>query len=306
MLSAVPASALAQPQDRQARTHFESGRSYYEQGRYDAALSEFQEAYRLASAERKPIMLFNIGQTQERLGHLPEAIASFRQYLSEFPQAEDRATVETRVQGLQDRLDATRIVVTANEDGASVLVDGAAVGTTPLAEPVRVTPGPHEIRVEKEGFRPFTLRVTVPVGEEVSAEADLASESAAAPPDDGAGATSPDPAPEEGGRFYTWIAAGLAGVAVAGGSVLGVLALGERDDANAAATGSSRAYDDAKSGAESMALFADVSFGVAVLAGGAAAALFFLEPGWGESETQANLVPVFTADATGLVATGRF
>lgn len=301
LLLFVPAVASAQPQDRIARTHFESGRSYYDQGRYAEALHEFQEAYRLASPDRKPIMLYNIGQTQERLGRLPEAIAALRQYLDENPDADDRPQVETRIENLQVRVDATRIALRANEDGASVLVDGAAVGTTPLAEAIRVTPGAHELRVEKEGFRAFSLRVTVPVGEEVAAEATLVSEAA---PASGQPATAA-PAASEGPRLYTWVAAGVAGAAAIAGGAFGFLALGRRDDANAEATGDRPTYDDARSSAETFALVADVSFGVAVVAAGTAIVLFTVEPGWGE-DAQAAVAPVLRADGGGVSFAGRF
>jgi len=297
-LVALPASALAQPQDRLARTHFDSGRSYYDQARYEEALHEFEEAYRLASPERKPLMLFNIGQTQERIGHLTDAMQSFRQYLEEAPDAEDRDAVETRIRTLQGRLDATRIAVTASEAGASVLVDGARVGETPL-EAVKVTPGAHEIRVEKDGFHPFALRVTVPVGEEVAAEANLVSEAGPAP------APSAPAEAAQGPRVYTWIAAAVAGAAIVGGSVLGVLALGSRDDANAEIRGDRATYDDARSSAEDLALFADVAFIVGGAAAAATVLLFVIEPGWGESEDTA-MAPLFVADGGGLSVAGRF
>jgi tetratricopeptide (TPR) repeat protein len=291
----APAIALAEPPDRQARLHFESGRSYYEQGRYDEALHEFEEAYRLASPASQPIMLFNVAQTQERIGRLSEAIDSFRRYLEASPRADDRAAIESRIQNLQSRLDATRIAITSSETGASVLVDGTAIGTTPLAESVRVTPGVHEIRVEKDGFHAFSLRVTVPVGEEVEAEANLVSE---AEPDVAAPAAVPGP------RVYTWVAAGIAGAALVGGTVLGLLALSSRDDANGLAHGERAAYDDARSSAESLALFSDVAFGVAAAAGVTAVVLFVIEPGWGESEVA--IAPTALAGGSGLSLTGAF
>lgn len=44
------------------------------------------------------------------------------------------------------------LVVSANETGATVKVDGTIVGTTPLEGRVALTAGPHALRVEKEGF----------------------------------------------------------------------------------------------------------------------------------------------------------
>ncbi len=53
------------------------------------------------------------------------------------------------------------IVVIASEDGAAVKVDGAQLGTTPLAQRLQVAGGPHVIRVEKEGFTSVQKQVKV-------------------------------------------------------------------------------------------------------------------------------------------------
>src|SRR5207344_535884 len=57
--------------DQQARTHFELGRGAYDEGRYRDAWAEFREAYRLS---QRPELLFNIGQTADRLGEDTDAL----------------------------------------------------------------------------------------------------------------------------------------------------------------------------------------------------------------------------------------
>ena len=42
---------------------------------------------------------------------------------------------------------------TARVDGSTVTLDGAAVGATPLAEPIEVNPGRHKLEVAHEGLR---------------------------------------------------------------------------------------------------------------------------------------------------------
>lgn len=271
----LPVITAAQPQDRLARTHYQAGSSYYEQGRWTDALQEFEVAYRLSSDARKPALLYNIGLTQERLGRLAEAIESFRRYLDGTPNARDRETLEERIRTLQARLDATSVALEVSEAGAHVEVDGQERGTTPLAEPLRVTPGEHEIRIAKEGFQSFSLRVTVPAGERVSAQATLVAEAVEAPPPPPP--PPPPQPPEPSGRTFTWIAGGVAGVAAIGGGLLGFFALRKRNAANEAADGDRQVWTASRNDAKRLALFADISFGVAVLAAAGAVVLFFVE-----------------------------
>ncbi len=54
--------------------------------------------------------------------------------------------------------------VTAAEPGAAVAVDGAPVGTTPLAAPIPLDLGTHTLTVRKEGFDPFEKSVEIAGG----------------------------------------------------------------------------------------------------------------------------------------------
>jgi len=92
------------------RAYFATGQSYFEKGRYQDALKEFSEAYRIA---RRPAFLFNIGVCHERLGELTEAISTFEQYLVEEPNARDRADVEARLGLLRERQRAAALAPTA-------------------------------------------------------------------------------------------------------------------------------------------------------------------------------------------------
>ncbi|MBI2898202.1 MAG: tetratricopeptide repeat protein [Deltaproteobacteria bacterium] len=314
----APIVSLAQPQDRRARSHFEAGSSYYDQGRYEEALREFEEAYRLAPDAQKPVMLFNMGQAQERLGRLGDAIDTFRRYLEIATDADDRGVVQERVQNLEARLQATAIVLNVSVAGARVLVDGQERGQSPLARPLLVTPGAHDIRIEKEGFQPFTLRVSVPAGEQVETDASLVALPPPPPPAPEPPPRAPEPPPPEPapappsprGRTYTWVAAAVAGGAAIAGGVLGFMALGKSDKANEAAEEGIDhvAYDDASSSARTLAVFADISLGLAVVAAGAAVVLYLVEgsSGSGESEARASPVPIVLDGGAGLGLAGAF
>lgn len=303
MIAVVPAAARAD--EPSARAHYASGRAYYDQGRYEDALREFEEAFRAAPDPQKAAMVFNVAQAQERLGRIGDAVASFQRYLELSPNAEDRSTVEERIRTLQGRLAETGIVLTASEAGARVFVDGQDSGTTPLAEPIRVAPGSHEVRVEKEGFRPFRLRVSVEAGRRVEAEVSLV-------PVERTPVRGPEAAPaatRSGPGALPWVLVGVAGVATVGGSILGILALGKSDAASDERAGDRDLYDDERANAESLALFADISFGAAVVAAGVSVVLFVAggSSPRGESPTTGSLraAPMVGRGGAGLVVAGE-
>lgn len=110
---ALPSVALAQDaapeltpeQIDRARNHFNAGLAYYEDGRWENAAREFEESYRIT---RHPDVLYNVAQSYDRLDRHDEAIAAYRGYLEQQPNASDRATVERRIEELEARVAAER------------------------------------------------------------------------------------------------------------------------------------------------------------------------------------------------------
>jgi Tfp pilus assembly protein PilF len=92
-------SAAAHADDSQlGRAHFQTGISYYDQGRYADALKEFEEAYRLS---KRVGFLYNIGVCQEKLGHDEEAATAFQGYLGSVADETERAQVQARIEALK-------------------------------------------------------------------------------------------------------------------------------------------------------------------------------------------------------------
>jgi len=88
--------------------HFQSGRSYFDQGRYEDAVREWQQAYRLSN---RTVLLVNIATAQERIFQFSDAIRSLERYLSVGGAEADqnRTTIETRItnlRALRDRMAA--------------------------------------------------------------------------------------------------------------------------------------------------------------------------------------------------------
>jgi hypothetical protein len=124
-----------------ARRRFQEGVKFFDQKRYEEARGAFLQAYAL---KRHPALLLNLAQSEIRSGHPAEAARHFSAYLREAPNASQLERSEAE-KGLREaRAKLGRIQVSAPA-GADVLVDGESVGTAPIAEPIDVTPGTHNI-----------------------------------------------------------------------------------------------------------------------------------------------------------------
>ncbi|HRI49748.1 MAG TPA: hypothetical protein PLW65_06160 [Pseudomonadota bacterium] len=80
-LAERPARAIALDDgcinDPVCRQHYDTALELFQDGRYEAALGEFQAAY---AQRQMPWLLVNIGRTLHRLGRLKEAIAHYERY----------------------------------------------------------------------------------------------------------------------------------------------------------------------------------------------------------------------------------
>ncbi len=103
------AQGSAPGRDDEAREVFERGRAAYARGEYEGALAAFQEAYELSE---RPELLYNIGQTADRLRRDREALEAFDGYLAALPDAPNRAEVDARARVLREQIardDALRV-----------------------------------------------------------------------------------------------------------------------------------------------------------------------------------------------------
>jgi len=166
-VSAQPAPAPGDvPADQEAKkaeakTLFEKGLKLYEQQAWDAALAEFM-ASRAAFPNRSATK--NAALCLRSLGRFDESIQMFESLVREFPDlAEaDRAFADRNITELRGLVGAVDVRV--SEPGATIVVDGKSVGTSPAA-PVRASAGTRVIRVYKEGFFPFDTRVEIAGGQ---------------------------------------------------------------------------------------------------------------------------------------------
>jgi tetratricopeptide (TPR) repeat protein len=99
---AKPASA--QPADEamgQAKQHFETGRNAYNAGDYVTAIREFKAAEALRPS---PLLDYNIGLANEKLGKRRVAVKYYHRYLDEQPNAANKAEVHQRITTLESEI----------------------------------------------------------------------------------------------------------------------------------------------------------------------------------------------------------
>lgn len=107
----APAPTAAEPpatiepsesqRDTEARALFEQGRTAFGEARFADALDLFRRAHTLSG---RHALLYNIGQSADRLRLDREALEAFERYLAEVPDAENRVEVETRVAVLRETI----------------------------------------------------------------------------------------------------------------------------------------------------------------------------------------------------------
>lgn len=98
-LVAARAEAQLSDEDR-ARIHFQTGTSYYDQGRYLDAAQQFRDSYRLSGRAH---LLLNVARCLELGERYGEAADALEEYLQAEPGAADRRTLEQRITSLRAR-----------------------------------------------------------------------------------------------------------------------------------------------------------------------------------------------------------
>jgi hypothetical protein len=100
------APAEAPPADdtlTRAKAHFEAGKNAYNAGDYTTAIREFKAAELLRPS---PILDYNIGLANEKLGKKRVAVKYYRRYLEQMPNATNRSTVEASIAQLEREIAA--------------------------------------------------------------------------------------------------------------------------------------------------------------------------------------------------------
>lgn len=180
-VAAAPAPAaapekppLAQSLTGMALAEYSAGVALFKDGDNAGAMARFEEAYKLSRDHR---LLWNVALCQRNLRRYVALLDTMRRLEQD---AGEQLSAEERQDIADLRKTAAAFVseieIAANEPGATVLVDGAAVGTTPLAKPVAVDLGERKVEVRKAGFQAFTRTLRIEGGGRIGVAALLARE----------------------------------------------------------------------------------------------------------------------------------
>ncbi|MCA9671349.1 MAG: PEGA domain-containing protein [Myxococcales bacterium] len=224
----------------EAKLHFNEAETAYRLGKYEKAIAEYEAAYK---ALPDAAFLFNIAQSyrqqyliDKKVGNLQRALALYKTYLRESKTPPNRTMVLKLIEELKSVLQAVQsesnrqpkqgklIVDGASARGAAVSIDGKHVGTAPLTR--ELSPGSYLLKVEREGYAPWSTTVSVAAGATVQVPVTLRS---LAGSDGGAGGAAAATSRPVYKRWWFWTIIGVA-VAAGVGTTVGVLATRDSGD----------------------------------------------------------------------------
>ncbi len=153
----TPAS-LADSLSGEAKNEYESGKILYAAGDFAGAALKFRHAHTLSG---DPRLLWNEAAAEKNLRHYVRVENLIKEYLQRGGASSDaeRADAEALIETVRAFIGV--LTINVNEPGASVFIDDAPVGTTPLPGPVRVDMGTRRIRATKNGFKEASQSVEV-------------------------------------------------------------------------------------------------------------------------------------------------
>ncbi|MFW2390263.1 MAG: PEGA domain-containing protein [Polyangiales bacterium] len=289
-------SALLANPSTTAKTAYDVGVQLFEAQRYDAAEQSWLRAYELG---RDPTLLVGVADTRQRRGDEPGAVAMLEQYLVERPDAPDRASIETRIATLLES--PAVLVVRSEEPGHAILLDGVPIEEKTPAR-LKVDHGSHTVVVVGEGKHVGEQTVQVGYGEVRELSFTSATESTVIVEQSEEVKRAAELASEREDKTVRRAVIGTGSVAAAAlltGTVLGFLALEQEQKYR-----SNPSAETADKG-DRMALFADLSFGLAALSAITSFTLFMTHKNKRKRERKTARLRIETRGA-GATATLRF
>lgn len=262
--SEVPPTSAAPPpspeQRAAAETSLAQGEAAYKAGDYAAAVAHFQQANALVPS---PIAQYWLATSLDLQGNPTSAIAAFEALFADPTHTtlppEQLEPARTRLSVLK-QLPAT-VALEVQPADVELLVDGIPQpGTSPFS--VKIAPGTHKIRLQREGYEPLETELTVGPAEALADSIQLQPLPQAAPPPTAAPiAVAPPPPAEPRSNIPAYVTLGVAGAGAVVGTLFGIQALSAKDTFDSEPTASHA--DDV----ERNALIADMAFGVAFTLG---------------------------------------
>jgi hypothetical protein len=154
------ATPLAQSLTGEAKSAYDSARLLADDNDFAGALTKFKQAY---DTSKDPRLLWDMAACEKELRHYARAATLVSLYLKEGVAviSVEQRQIATETQTAMRAFYST-VKLSGVRDGATVLVDGEALGRTPLPEPLLLDLGKRTLRVEAQGYQPFETSVDVP------------------------------------------------------------------------------------------------------------------------------------------------
>jgi len=151
VLRTAAAAEGAQENRERAREHYNRALAHLRSNELERALAEL-----LTAQELHPhyAVLYNIGEVHASLGDPVRAVESLERYLEEGGQQVPptrRQEVERLIAKQSERV--ARVALVVIPEAAKIKIDGAEVGTSPLARPLVLLAGHRELLIQREGYR---------------------------------------------------------------------------------------------------------------------------------------------------------
>lgn len=156
-----PAPGNSDAEMAQAKQHFETGKNAYNAGDYVTAIREFKAAEALRPS---PILAYNIGLANEKLGKRRVAVKYYKRYLEQNPNAPNHAEVEQKVATLEQEIAAQPPAAATAQPGGNAPQPGTppAEGQPPPPPPAAQEqpsdmppPDPNAGRVQPGYYDPY-------------------------------------------------------------------------------------------------------------------------------------------------------
>jgi hypothetical protein len=178
---ALATPALAQPQVsderlRAARAHFSLAQDQYKAHRYQEAVREFLESYKLA---KRIDLLYNIALCYESLNDPGRMTSYLNRYLTSRPDAPERQEIESKLYRLSPRV--ATLILRTSVPGSEFWVDGELVGLAPV-DPVLLTEGKHHLEARHGEDKPAVQDVELRGGRSTEFELNPEEPGTAPPP----------------------------------------------------------------------------------------------------------------------------
>jgi hypothetical protein len=195
----VPSSAQAEPSPAEisaAKHAFESALDAEAEQRWADAVLQIREAI---SVKDTPGLRFHLAHCESELGHLLEASLEYERALELLRRGAKAPDVQKLLgparAALLERLPRLTLEIPSEVQGPRITIDNQPYPTSELALSAPLNPGPHELRVQAAGRRPFQRALTLKEGDRLVLPIVLPLAAAAGGPSDAAPAPAEPPRP---------------------------------------------------------------------------------------------------------------